>query len=208
MSEDKPKLSAKERVKLKRITVEAFEPTVQQTNPAEQQAQPVRQQPQMTEAMKQMIDQYELLVKNCNAVIQEMGKFANVDWSTLSKDDSYALLTLQYKFMAYTNSSFDFKTLRDMEKKFDAKEFFEIVECHKNALKYTLMQTERDWQKSFKDYERLITNAYGTEASWSEQDDYGTEIFVNKNAAKKKKKTKAKAQPVLESQTPKQNNLF
>jgi peptide chain release factor subunit 3 len=201
MSEDKPKLSTKERMRLKKETVAGFEPTIQQTNLDEQQAQPVQQQPQMTEAMKQIIDQYELLVKNCNSVIQEMGKFANVDWSTLSEDDSYALLTLQYKYMAYTNSAFDFKTLRDMEKKFDAKEFFEIIECHKNALKYTLMQTVPDWEKSFKEYERLITNAYGTEASWYEQDDYETEISDNKNVPKKKKKTKAKAQPLLELNT-------
>lgn len=201
MSDDKPKLSLKDRMKAKNKTLETYDPSTQptqQTKPTEQQAQPVQQQPVIPDSMKPVIEVYEQIVKNCNAVVQEIGKFANVDQSTLSEDDQYALLTLQYKYMAYTNPSFNFKTLKDMANQFDPKEFFDIVECHKLYTKYTLMQSNPDWQKSFKEYEKLITNAYGTEASFYEQDDYDydTGITDNKNAQKKKKKAKAKPQPL------------
>ena len=194
MSEDKPKISLKDRMKAKNKTVESYDPNAQQIKQAEQQAQSVQQQ-MIPEAMKPLWELYEQIVKNFNAVIQDMGKYANVDPNTLSEDNQYALLTLQYKCFAYS-PNFDFRTLKKMADQFDPKEFFEIVDCHKLFTKYMFMQSMPDWQASYKDYEQLITNAYGHGASYYEQEDneYDSGFTDNKNAPKKKKKAKAKPQ--------------
>jgi peptide chain release factor subunit 3 len=188
MSESKPKISLKDRLKNKeKKEVQEFVPTEETKvikNPA---PQPIV----LTEAQKLVFDTYEQITKNYNQLIVDLQKYANTDLNLLSEDEQYAYSTIMWKMTALSNPRVDFKTIKNLSNDFDPEEFFDIVDCHKLLLKYTLMQTDAEWAKSLEEYERLLKKNFGTLESYNE-DEYDTDNTENKREKKKKAKKKPK----------------
>lgn len=213
MSESKPKISLKERMKGKAKAVTSFEPTqnppeptpVTQSKPEEPPAQPAQQTPvpqmPIPEEMKPVLELYNQITQTYNACLAQLQKFAGQNYEQLSQEQQGEVVLIQWKIYALTSEKFNFKTLKKLYDELDSRDFFVVLEYHKMLTKYTAMQTAAqggsDWAASFREYERLLDRNFNWEADLDEEGYNDTGIYKNPKAGKKKKdKAKPKPPPV------------